>query len=65
MAPRKVSAPAPPPPEPVGPTDEELKEMREKEAGIQRRAKGRQSTMLTGGLGVTGQANILKNKLGS
>jgi hypothetical protein len=45
-----------PPEVPEGPTEEERKAAIEAEKKRQRMARGRRSTMLTGGLGVQGEA---------
>lgn len=53
---------APPPPAAV-PTAEETEAARLKEAGIQRRRKGRRSTILTSGLGDTSTAPVERKTL--
>jgi hypothetical protein len=63
-------APPPPPPPPPVPTydDPEIEAARKKLRQSERRRKGRGSTILTGGLGDTGQASVsrpsLNNNLG-
>lgn len=59
----EVPAPAPAPSVPKGPTEEEKKAALEKERALARRAKGRRSTLLTGGIGLTSEANVQRKTL--
>ena len=68
LEPKKPKAPPapPPPPEPViTPTkvDPEVTEAGEREKKRGRLARGRKSTILTGGQGVTGEAPVEKKTL--
>jgi len=48
---------------PAGPTEAEKQEALEKEKAMQRRAHGRRSTMVTGGLGLTSEPWLKKKIL--
>ena len=56
-------APTPPPPPPPKRTDPEVKEASAREKKRLSARKGRSSTMLTGGLGITDDAPVAKKPL--
>lgn len=56
------TAPPPPPPAPVI-AEEDTEEYKAAEIKRLRMAKGRESTMLTGGQGVTGELQVNKNSI--
>ena len=58
-----IPAPVAPPPPPSGPTEEEAEAALQKEKRIQRGRRGRRSTILTSGLGVTEPANVQRKTL--
>jgi hypothetical protein len=55
--------PAPPPPEPPKVSEEEKARIASEQAAMERRRKGRKSTILTGPLGVEEEATIEKKTL--
>jgi len=55
--------PAPPPPEPPKVSEEEKARIAKEQADMERRRKGRKSTILTGPLGVEEEATIEKKTL--
>lgn len=57
-------APPPAPPPPTGPSEAELKAIKDAEAARQRRAKGRRASIFTSGAGDVTAAPLLKSKLG-
>lgn len=59
----KVPAPAPPPVVPEGPTEEEKKAALESEQALERKRRGRGSTIVTGGLGLTNKAAVRRKTL--
>ncbi len=59
----KVPDPAPPPEVPTGPTEEEQKAAREAEAALERKKRGRGSTIFTTGSGLTPEANVNRKSL--
>jgi hypothetical protein len=55
--------PAPPPPEPPKVSEEDKARIASEQAAMERRRKGRKSTILTGPLGVEEEATIEKKTL--
>ena len=59
----KVVQPAPPPPVPTGPTEEEKAAALAEEKTQERKRRGRGSTIVTGGLGLTNKAPVSRKVL--
>jgi hypothetical protein len=59
---RAPKAPPPPPPAPEGPTEEEKAAIKEEEKKRTLKARGRESTILTGGAGLTSSTETINTK---